>query len=490
MPLPSISPSAAAIDAAGLLALVDALEAHPGIEMHSFAIARAGRVVAEGYWAPYAAERPHLLYSVSKSWTATAVGVLVDEGRLALSDPVCRDLPGVDFAALPARWQQVTVGDCLRMATGHDQEAWLWGSDESGVATRPLLDSGLDPMVARILAHEPEHEPGTHFAYNQVATYLVAAAARAVAGTSLVGILRERVLEPLGVPELLWKTTGSGAELGFSGSFARTRDVLALAQLYLDEGRVGDRQVLSPEWVECARTPSGLVNPDPGGPDWAQGYGCSFWSSRHGYRGDGAFGQFAIVLPQHRIAVATTAETGDMQAILDAIWTHLLPAVDRAVDRPGDPAADTAADTALAERLAGLRIAPPPPLPFAGGQWSRTSGDVAQSYSAARVRPVEPGGGWELTLTRDGTDLTLAVGAGAWAESEWRADGIRLPLVAAGGGTGDGGFAAQIRLVETPHTVHLRATPAPPGGAGGFDLSWSLPPLHGPDPLRQSARYA
>lgn len=477
-------PSAAGIDAAGLLALVDALEARPDIEMHSLAIARAGRVVAEGYWAPYAADRPHLLYSVSKSWTATAVGVLVDDGRLALSDPVCRHLPGVDVAALPQRWQQVTVGDCLRMATGHAAEAW--GAEQLYAEREPLPESGLDPVVASILAHVPEREPGTHFTYNQVATYLVAAAVRAVSGTSVVDVLRDRVLRPLDVPELHWKTTATGAELGFSGGFARTRDVLALAQLYLDKGRVGDQQVLSPEWIESARTPSGLVNPDPGGPDWAQGYGCSFWSSRHGYRADGAFGQFAIVLPQHRIAVATTAETGDMQAILDAIWTHLLPAVDRA----GDPATDTAADTALAERLAGLRIAPPPPLPFAGGQWSRASGDVAQSYSAARVRPVEPGGGWELTLTRDGTDLTLAVGAGSWAESEWRADGIRLPLVAAGGGTGDGGFAAQIRLVETPHTVHLRATPAPPGGAGGFDLSWSLPPLHGPDPLRQSARYA
>lgn len=107
--LPRSTPSAAGVDAAGLLDLLDAAEAHD-LGLHSLMVLRHGRVVAEGWWTPYAASRPHLGYSLSKSLTATAVGFLVGEGVLGLDDPVLDLLPPTPHAA---GWGGVTVRHCL-----------------------------------------------------------------------------------------------------------------------------------------------------------------------------------------------------------------------------------------------------------------------------------------------------------------------------------------------------------------------------------------
>ena len=161
--LPTGSPSAQGIDARGVLALVDALETD-GHDPHSLVLARHGHVVARGWWAPYAADRVQLVYSLSKSFTATAVGLLVDEGRLSLDDRVFDVLPA---SLLPAgaevseRYRRLTLGHCLAMATGHDVDAWPGRVALS--ATTPS-DDGTDPVLGAILAHEPEHEPGTAWA--------------------------------------------------------------------------------------------------------------------------------------------------------------------------------------------------------------------------------------------------------------------------------------------------------------------------------------
>ena len=118
-------------------------------------------------------------------------------------------------------------------------------------------------------------------------------------------------------------------------------------QLYLDDGVWQGVRLLPAGWVAEA---TALHTPNPGEPhpDWQQGYGYQFWQSRHGYRGDGAYGQFCLVLPEQDAVVVTTAATENMQGILDAVWAELLPAF----DGPGS-AAD---DHRLAARLAALAL--------------------------------------------------------------------------------------------------------------------------------------
>jgi CubicO group peptidase (beta-lactamase class C family) len=476
-PLPSARPHEQGVDAAGLLSFLDAAELG-GHELHSLVVARHAHVVAEGWWAPYTPERVHLMYSLSKSFTATAVGLLVDEGRLDLDARVF-DLVPTGGLPVPPRYRSLTVRHCLSMATGHLVEAFDATMQR---ALREPAAEGVDPVVRAILARPPYRDPGTVFAYNQVATYLVAAVVRSVTGGPLLDWLRHRLLDPLGIEEALWHRTALGHELGFSGLHVDTGAVLALAQLYLAAGRLGDRQVLSAEWVRAAVTPSGLPNHDKGAqPDWCRGYGFSFWTSRHGYRGDGAYAQFALVLPQQEAVVAMTAEDDDMQGVLDLVWEHVVPVL--------GSGGDGSADDVLAERLAGAAIPALGSAGSTGGPQARRwlpddEEDLGPGLAAVTVTSAEPDQTWELELhARDGGVHRVLVGDGHWAESALFRDQWVLPVLASGGWAADGGFEADLRLIETPHTIRVRATPA-----GRARVSWRRPPLTATDPFLSAVR--
>ena len=476
MPLPTSSPSAQHVDARGVLALVDALEAG-GHDPHSLLVARHGHVIARGWWAPYSSGRNQLVYSLSKSFTAATVGLLVDEGRVSLDDRVFDLVPATEIPAgaeVHERFRRLTLGHCLTMATGHEVDAW---TPAVGRAARTPSDDGTDPVLGAILAAPPEREPGTVWAYNQIATYLAGAVVRAVTGEGLLEFARPRLLDPLGAQDVRWHRTATGRELGFSGIHVGTDAILALAQTHLDGGRWEGRQLLSPEWVAGAAAPTGLPNTeaDPP-PDWAQGYGCSFWNARHGYRGDGAYGQFAIVLPEQDIAIAITSETLDMQAVLDLVWAHLLPAVDRQ--------GGAGADDDLADRLDTLGV---PALASTGtgpdeASWTRSADStLPEAYGALAL--TRAGAAYELVLDHDGTKVPISVGDGEWLESVLAVQGAELPVVAAGGWQADGTFAADLRLVETPHSVQVRTH-----ADGTVSLGWREVPLHGPDPVNVAVR--
>ena len=431
MPLPTSTPSAEGVDALGILALVDALEAG-GHDPHSLLVARHGHVIARGWWAPYAPEHVQLVYSLSKTFTATAVGLLVDEGRLSLDQPVLELLPPGDLPAgveVPDRYRRLTLGHCLAMATGHDGEGW--GPD----VTRGGPRAGRRRQRRRARAgHDPgntqEHEPGTAWSYNQVATYLAAGAVRGVTGSSVLSLLRERVLPAArgsrGGSDVVWHRTATGRELGFSGIHVGSETILGLAQVYLDHGQWDGSPLLSPEWVTAATTSTGLPNreADPN-PDWNQGYGCSFWIARHGYRGDGAYGQYAIVLPEQDIAIAITSETLDMQAVLDLVWDHLLPAVGQE-----EEVGDELADAALEERLETLTV-PTPASSAPGpenGRWVRAEDStLPPAYAAMSLAPG--GTAYEMVLDCDGAQVRLDVGDGEWAASTFAVGGVELPVI-------------------------------------------------------------
>lgn len=455
MPLSRTSPSAVGVDAQGVLDLLDAA-AH--LQLHSIAIAREGEAFARGWWAPYRPDRKHLLYSCSKSVTATTIASLAADGLLGLDDPVLDRLPTAALAAageIAEVWRRVTVRHCLTMTVGHAAEAW---ADSIAEADEPLVP---------LLANPPDGEPGTVFAYNQVATYLLSRVAENVTGSTLDVLAFDRVLGPLGATDLDWERDAAGHPFGFTGARVRTDDLHALAQLWLDGGTSGARGIVPSAWVAEASRPFLPVEPDPAS-DWANGYGQSFWIARHGYRADGAYGQYGIVLPEQRVTVAITSEVLDMQEPLDLLWQHLLPAIDRA----GSPDADAR----LAERLAELSL---PALSGAGAQpeprtWPVDPGsDLTTAITAVDV----DADGSTLTLVRDGGDLTFSVGNGAWVDSEATVEAIRLPASASGGWDADGGFSAEVRLVETPHSFRVTA------GPGGALLRWRYVPLHGDDPL-------
>ena len=474
MTLPASAPSAQGVDAAGVLAFLDAVR-DGGIAAHSLAVARHGRVVARGWWPPYAPDRVQLVYSLSKSLTATAIGFLVQEGRLELADPILRRVPH-SGRGFHERWRQVTVRHCLSMTVGHDQDAWGAVMGRAAAAA----GAGGDDWVEVALRIPPDHEPGTAFTYNQVATYLLSTAVTHLTGQRVVDFLRPRLFDPLGMGPVFWHTDPLGRDLGFSGAHVTTDALLAFAQFCLDRGSWQGRSLLDPSWFAAATATGGPPNRDPTvGPDWQQGYGFGFWGARHGYRGDGAYGQFVIVLPDQDAVVVLTSEHTDMQQILDAVWEHLLPALGRG----GSPRADSA----LRDRLASLGSpahrgsALGPELATFG---RRGTEGLPAAYTAVSVH--RQGSDHLLGLERAGEWLEVRVGDGQWLDSTISADGLLLPVVASGGWVQEDVFAAEVLVVETPHRFRVEARLR----SGDADLVWCEAPLMARDPLWLAVRRA
>ena len=187
------TPEAQGIPSTSLTDFLAAAEGQ-GLELHSLMLVRHGAVVAEGWWHPFGPDTVHLLYSLSKSFTATAIGLAVAEGRLSVDDPVLPFFPDEAPAEPHPNLQTMRVRDLLNMATGHVED------------TLERLAEQHD-WVRGFLALPPEREPGTVFAYNQGATLTLAAIIHKVTGQGLLEYLRPRLLDPLGITKAHWLGT-------------------------------------------------------------------------------------------------------------------------------------------------------------------------------------------------------------------------------------------------------------------------------------------
>ncbi len=468
--LPPVPPSQQGVDARGLISFLDAMDAAPDVELHSLMVLRHGRLLASGWWAPYTPEGLQLLYSLSKSFTSTALGLAVGEGLLSLDDLVVDLVPGGREVATDERVLRMRVRHLAAMASGHHADTW----------ERVMRADRADPVRA-FLQLAPEGEPGTVFAYNQSCTYTIATIVQRLTGGTLVDYLRPRLLDPLGIGPVAWKQHPDGVDLGFSGLHAQTEALARLGQLYLQGGVWQGRRLLAADWVEQA-TRVQVANPDEANVDWRQGYGFQFWMARHGFRGDGAYGQFAVVLPEQDMVVAITAQTENMQAVLDGLWAHLLPAVGSAPDQP-QPA--TAEDRLLAERLSGAALAPVDAGPCPSGQDQDWSGPFALEPDGpdggpelSRVELEHAADGWWLTLVEPGPEqarVRVQVGQGEWAQA---GDGGQVPTAVSGGWPAPGTFRADVIFVQTPHRMRLTCTLADRRASA----RWVTGPLHAARP--------
>ncbi|MGN6200278.1 serine hydrolase domain-containing protein [Humibacter sp.] len=329
------SAEAEGVEPAGIRALIEDLDADPQLDPHALIVVRHGAVIASAQWEPYALDRPQLVYSLSKSFTSTAAGFAVAEGLLDLDRPAADYFPEYADSVAPES-RGILVRHLASMATGHLNDM--------------IVAFAMDPEhpIRAFLASPPEREPGSVFTYNQLATYTLAAIIQRGSGVRLSEYLRPRLLEPLGIAPVGWQQEPVDVELGFSGLFATPEAVAKLGQLYLAGGVWNGQRLLPESWVREA-TSKHVDNAAPGGltqadSDWEQGYGFQFWMARHGYRGDGAFGQYCIVLPEHDAVVAITSQTVDMQDVLNRVWKHLLPAFHDAPLQPRSAASDALHD--------------------------------------------------------------------------------------------------------------------------------------------------
>jgi CubicO group peptidase (beta-lactamase class C family) len=340
--LPRSAPEAQGVSSEGVRKFVEAADQRVNT-MHSVMLVRHGHVVAEGWWKPQAAQTPHVMHSLSKSFTSTAVGLAVADGKLNLDDPVLKFFPDDAPADPSENLKAMRVRDLLTMTTGHE--------------TLPRF-SPETPWTKTFLAHPVPHSPGTHFLYDTPGSYMLSAIVQKVTGQTVLDYLTPRLFQPLGIDRPEWGMSPQGVNFGGFGLFLRTEDVARFGQLYLQKGRWDGKQLVPEDWVAAAtskQVPNDQAKSGAGKPDWSQGYGFQFWRCRHGaFRGDGANGQFCVILPEQDAVVAITAETRDMQRELDLVWEYLLPAL-----KPAPLPENSAEAAALKRTLSDLTAGQP-----------------------------------------------------------------------------------------------------------------------------------
>lgn len=440
---PRKDPESLGVSSRAVLDFIESIE-HGELELHSFMLLRHGCVAAEGWWAPYRPELKHMLYSLSKSFTSTAIGLAVMEGRLSVDDPVVRFFADKLPEQVSDNLAAMKVRHLLSMSTGHAEDT-----------TNRLFTSKEPEWTKTFLGLPVEHPPGTRFVYNSGATYMLSAIITKLTGQTLADYLAPRLFEPLGIEGYTWDLSPEGINTGGWGLSIKTEDIAKLGQLYLNKGAWNGRRILSEDWVREA-TSKQICNSDGQNIDWTQGYGYQFWMCRHGaFRGDGMFGQFCIVMPDQDAVLAITASVKDMQAVLNLVWQHVLPAMSSAPLPPDDSARE-----ALVQKTSSLAV----PLPA-----TRTHSPAAQQVSGRRIPGTLPNGR-QVTVTLEFEDdscsiavddgkmkYTLDCGLGRWLVSEMSLPasipigGGMVKLAAAGGWSDDSIFKAIVKFIETPH---------------------------------------
>ncbi len=310
-----VTPESVGIPSGAIVNMLDQLY-REGIEMHSFKILRHGKVCAEGSWAPYAPETQHILFSFSKSFTSTAIGFAVQEGIISLDERLIDIFPDKAPEEPGENLKKCQVRHLLMMGCGHETEI-EWASGRSSEWVKLFLHP---PFV---------YEPGTHFLYNTAGTNMLCAILKRKTGLDMTEFLKPRLFEPLGMGEIHCVKMPDGVEMGGAGMSVTIEEMARFVQFIANKGSWEGKQLLNPEWFDLA-TSKQIENAGAGwggDPDWQAGYCFQFWRCAPDgvFRGDGAYGQYGVVMTKQDAVLVIHSSSMKLQAVLTAVWEKLLP---------------------------------------------------------------------------------------------------------------------------------------------------------------------
>jgi CubicO group peptidase (beta-lactamase class C family) len=410
--LPRSTPESQGVSSGGIVQFLDAAD-KSGVELHSFMVVRHGKVVSEGWWSPYGPSYKHVMFSASKTFTATGIGLAVAEGRLKTSDKVISFFPNSLPDTLGPHTRELDVKDLLTMSVGQEPAANVRGGDD---------------WIRAFLATEPKHEPGTVFLYNNFATFMLSAIVQQVTGETLFDYLRPRLFEPLGIRGIDWDLTPQGINVGMIGLRLRTEDLAKFGQLLLQRGKWNGKQLLPESWV--AEATSRHIASSGSGVDWGQGYGYQMWRGRHNsVRLDGLGGQFVLLLPDKDAFVVLTANAAQStQKQLDLVWDHLLPAMKDVNSLPDD---ETSKRT-LGERLTSLKVSAPAGAAATAALRSKIAGNRFQlDGNRLGIDSVtfkfDGDGPGELVVARPDSHASVKMGNGSWVVGNLNVNSLLRP---------------------------------------------------------------
>ena len=342
-PFPRSTPEQQGISSAAIRGFLAAIQSSRQ-EFHSMMIIRHGHVVAEGWWSPFSAQQHQQLYSLSKSFTGTAVGMAADEKLLKPDDAVISFFPKDQPSSISSNLANLKVRHLLSMSVGQEKDSIL---------TLEHTPEGTT-WEETFLALPIVYEPGTRFLYNSGASYMLSSIIKQVTGHSVHEYLKPRLYEPLGITGATWTENAEGVNMGASNLRIRTEDIGKLGQLYLQQGKWHGRQLISREWVALATKKE--IDTGKNDSSWGYGYGYQFWlNPPGGFRADGAYGQYSMVFPAKDTVVVITSESADKETTMHTVWDHLYPALTDSRSLPSD----AAEYQRLQQELKTLALLPP-----------------------------------------------------------------------------------------------------------------------------------
>ena len=316
--LPRSTPEAEGVSSSQIIDFLNAVDTGR-VELHSFMFIRHGKVIAEGWWNPYSSEYKHIMFSASKTFTATAIGLAVSENRLKITDKVISFFPYSQPDSISDYMIEMTVQNLLTMSVGQDPEPRIMGSDGD--------------WIESFLKTAPVHKPGTVFKYNNAATFMLSAIVQQVTGQTIFDYLQTRIFKPLGIRGIDWDLSPQGINLGMIGLRLRTEDMAKFGQLLLLNGVWKGKQLIPKEWIKEATSfkiqTSITGNKDSISlSDWGQGYCYQMWRGRNNtVRLDGLGGQFVVLIPDKDAIVVLTANAKNTQDELNLVHNYLIPAI-------------------------------------------------------------------------------------------------------------------------------------------------------------------
>jgi CubicO group peptidase (beta-lactamase class C family) len=408
------TPEEQGVSSSGIIEFLNAADTS-GVELHSFMFIRHGKVIAEGWWNPYGPEYKHLLYSASKTFTATAVGLAVSENRLKVSDRVVSFFPYSLPDSISEYMKELTIKDLLTMSVGQDPEPRSFGNNGD--------------WITSFLSTDPVHQPGTVFMYNNMATFMLSATVQQVTGEPIFDYLMPRIFQPLGIRGIDWDLNPQGINLGMIGLRLRTEDLAKFGQLLMNDGMWNKQQLIPKEWVKEATSfkikTAAEANDEN---DWAQGYAYQMWRGRNNsVRLDGMAGQFVVLFPDKDAIVVFTANARNTQKELNLMHDYLYPAIqsDKAL------ASDPVAYNEMQRKAKSLIISPEEAQTMNSTFESRISGkefalsqndyDIQSAYFAFEQ------GECTFAIKRDNQVKSIQAGSGVWNLSNTASASLLAP---------------------------------------------------------------
>ncbi len=314
---PIVKPEDVSVSSDAICSTIADIREKHGLELHSFLMLRRGSLVWEEYFRDGEVERLHDVFSVSKSFTSTAIGLAQSQGLLSLDDKLYDFFPEHAGLCDSEANRMITLRHLLTMSSGFE-------NNESKIFSNLIAGD----LLTFALSQPVIHEPGTVFNYYTLGTYLLSAAFSRIRPEGIHEYLKDNLFKMMGFGRSHWNICNQGVPFGGFGFHLTAYDLTRLGQLYLQEGVWEGQQLLPKSYVREATAKHIDQNYPVGVQDWNVGYGYHFWHNvMGGYRAAGHTGQYIIVLPEKETVIVMTSHLEDMLIPTAAIATHLLPEI-------------------------------------------------------------------------------------------------------------------------------------------------------------------